>query len=118
MTNILLYQILAFIICKKMCKSRITIINLKFQLQRGKRNLNYLVDHILYQMYKIFQVLKNYETVTGNLLVRIYGNKIEHRTFDLKTLELFENNKTKIKKHKNWEKVPYLEITEVVFSSL
>lgn len=101
-----------------MCKSRITIINLKFQLQRGKRNLNYLVDHILYQMYKIFQVLKNYETVTGNLLVRIYGNKIEHRTFDLKTLELFENNKTKIKKHKNWEKVPYLEITEVVFSSL
>ena len=116
MTNILLYQILAFIICKKRCKSRIITINLKFQVHRGRRNLNYLIDHILYQMFKIFQVLKKYETVTDNLLIRIYVNKIEHRTFDLKTMELFENTKTKLKKHKNREKVPYLEITEVVFS--
>ena len=30
-----------------------TIINLKHQLQHGMINLNYLMDHILYQIFKI-----------------------------------------------------------------
>ena len=34
-------------------KSLIRIIKLKFQLQHGMKNLNYLMDHILYQIFKI-----------------------------------------------------------------
>ena len=34
-------------------KSYIRTISLKFQLQHGMKNLNYLMDHILYQIYKI-----------------------------------------------------------------
>ena len=46
--NILLYQILAFTIHRKILKSHIRIINLLYQLQHGMKNLNYLMDHILY----------------------------------------------------------------------
>ena len=38
-------------------KSYEKIINLKYQLQHGMKNLNYLIDHILYQIFKIFIVL-------------------------------------------------------------
>ena len=31
----------------------IRTINLKYQLQHGMKNLNYLMDHILYQVFKI-----------------------------------------------------------------
>ena len=48
MKNILLYQILVFSIHGKMQKSHIRIINLKYQLQHGMKNLNYLMDHVLY----------------------------------------------------------------------
>ena len=34
-------------------KSYIRTISLKFQLQHGMKNLDYLMDHILYQIYKI-----------------------------------------------------------------
>ena len=34
-------------------KNQTKTINLKFQLQHGKKNLNYLMDHILYQIFKI-----------------------------------------------------------------
>ena len=37
---------------KKIIKSHIMIINLKYQLQHGIKNLNYLMDHILYQIFK------------------------------------------------------------------
>ena len=33
-------------------KAHTTIINLKYQLQHGLMNLNYLMDHILYQIFK------------------------------------------------------------------
>ena len=49
----LLYQILAFTIHGKIEKSHIRKINLKYQLQHGLKNLNYLMDHILYQVFKI-----------------------------------------------------------------
>ena len=37
----------------KIHKSHTKIINLEYQLQRGMKNLNYLMDHILYQIFKI-----------------------------------------------------------------
>ena len=41
--------------------------NLKYQLRYGRTNLNYLVDHIRYQIFKpiLSMSLKN-ETVTDN----------------------------------------------------
>ena len=49
----LLYQIFAFTICRKIKKSQTKTINLKYQLQRGMINLNYLTDCILYQIFKV-----------------------------------------------------------------
>ena len=48
----LLYQVLAFNIHGKKLKSHIKIINLKYQLHHGMKNLNYQIDHILYQIFK------------------------------------------------------------------
>ena len=52
-SDTLLYQILAYTIHGKMQKSTINTINLKYLGQRGIKNLNYLKDHILYQIFKI-----------------------------------------------------------------
>ena len=38
---------------RKNIKSHTKIINLKYQLQHGMKNLNYLLNHILYQIFKI-----------------------------------------------------------------
>ena len=38
---------------KKKKKSHTKTINLKYQLQRGIKSLNYMMDHILYQIFKI-----------------------------------------------------------------
>ena len=48
----LLYQILAFTIHRKIQKSHTKIIYLKYQLRHGMKSLNYLMDHILYQILK------------------------------------------------------------------
>ena len=48
----LLYQILAFTIHGEIQKTHTKIINSKYQLQYGTKNLNYLVNHILYQIFK------------------------------------------------------------------
>ena len=37
----------------KNIKSHIRIINLKYQPKNGMKNLKYLMDHILYQIFKI-----------------------------------------------------------------
>ena len=37
----------------KIQKSHWKVINLKYQLQHGMENLNYLIDHILYEIFKI-----------------------------------------------------------------
>ena len=34
-------------------KSHVITINFKYQLQRGMKKLNYLMDHILYQIFNI-----------------------------------------------------------------
>ena len=48
----LLYQILAYTVHGKIQKCRSKTINLKYQHQDGMKNLNYLMDHILYQIVK------------------------------------------------------------------
>ena len=37
----------------KNIKNHIKIISLKYLLQHGMKNLNYIMDHILYQIFKI-----------------------------------------------------------------
>ena len=53
--NILLYQILALTIHG--IKSRIKIINIKYQLRYRMMSLNYLIDHILYQMFNVILII-------------------------------------------------------------
>ena len=55
--------------------------NLKYQLQGGMVNLNYLTDHILYEILKIIlSILKKKQgEETDNYSIRIYVNKIENR---------------------------------------
>ena len=91
------------------------------------RNLNYLMDHILYQTLKIIlNYLKKHETVTDNPSIMIYVNKIENRiTFKIRTwyylklltpetMKLLGSTKNEITKNENGENAPHLEITEVV----
>ena len=90
------------------------------------KNLNDLMDYILYQIIKIIKVIKNHEKVTDNPSIRIYVNKIKNRIiFRIKTgyfLELFMSEtmkllasiKSKITKNENDENVPHLEVIEVV----
>ena len=80
-------------------------------------NLNYLMDHIQYQIFK-----KHRENVS----IEIYVNKIENRvTFKIENgyyLELLTPEKmklrgsteSKITKDKNGENVPHLEFVELV----
>ena len=87
-------------------------------------NLNYLLDHILFQILKI--ILKKHGKKPVSPPIKIYISIIENRiTFKIKTgyylelltpktMKLLGNTKRKITKDKNGEKVPYLEITEVV----
>ena len=91
-------------------------------------SLNYQMDHILYQIFKIILniYLKKHETVTDNPSIMIYLNKIENRImFKIKTgyylelstpetMKLLGSTKSKINNDKNVENVPHLEITEVV----
>ena len=87
-TNMLLYQILGYIIHKKVQKTCTKPINLKYQLWRGMKNLNYLMDHILFQILRNYfgYVIEKHDTLTENPPIRIYINKIENRTtFKIKT---------------------------------
>ena len=91
-------------------------------------NLNYLMDDILYQIFKIILsifFLKKGEMI-DNPSIRVYLNKIENRiTFTIKTgyylellapetMKLLESIENKIVKDKNSENLLHLEITEVV----
>ena len=42
-----------FTLYGKILNSHIRTLNLKYQLEHGMNNLNYLMDHILYQIFKI-----------------------------------------------------------------
>ena len=108
-------------------KNHTKIINLKYQLQLGMKNLNYLMDYIMYQKFKILLgILKKHQTVTANPSFRIYVSKIENSvTYKIKagyyfkilmseTMKLFGGTKSEITKDENGKNVPHLEITEVV----
>ena len=49
MINMMLYQILAYAIHGKIWKK----LNLKYQLWHGMKNLNYVMHHDLYQVFKV-----------------------------------------------------------------
>ena len=124
----LLYQILAYTVYGKIQKIKTKTIELKFHLQSGKINLNYLMGHNLYRIFMIILSIsaKKYEAVTENPPVRIYVIKIENRMiFRIKTgyyldllkhepIKLLGSTKNQITKDKNSENVPHLEINEVV----
>ena len=66
------YEILAYSIRAKTKKVKKTI-NLKHRLQRGMRNLNYQMDHILYQVLKIiFNISSKKDKYTDNSPIRKY----------------------------------------------
>ena len=87
-------------------------------------NLNYEMDHILYQIFRIILsiFLKKNRVNTDNPLIRIYVNQIKNRiTFKIKngynvelltteTMKLLGSTKNKIDKDKNGENI----ITKVV----
>ena len=91
------------------------------------KNLNYLMDHIPYQVFKIILILlKKHGARKVNLSIRISINEIENRiTFKIKTgfylklltpetMKLFGGTKSKIAENENYENIPNLEISEVV----
>ena len=123
-----LYGILAFTIHEKILISYTKIINLKYQLLHGIKSLNYLVGHILCQLFKITLniSLKKHEEKTDNPSIKIFVIKMVNiimfkiktgyyvQLLALETIKLLGNTKSKITKDKNGENVSYLEITEVV----
>ena len=89
--------------------------------------LNYLMDHIFYEIFKITSnISKKHETVTDNSSIMMYVNKIENRiTFEIKigyylelltheTMKILGSTKSTITKNENRENVSHLEITEVI----
>ena len=104
------------------------MINLKYQLQHGIKNFSYLVDHILYQIFKIILNILKKHGETVNPSIKIYIKKTKNRiTFKIKTgyylelltsetIKLLGNTKSKITKNENGENVPRLEINEVVLT--
>ena len=84
-------------------------------------NWKYQIDHIPYQAFKI-----KHEAFVENPSIKIFVNKVENRiTFETKTghyfepltfetIKLFGITKSKINKDRNGNKVPHIEITEVV----
>ena len=111
---------LAFNMHKKYKNSHTKIINLKYRPQHEMKSLSHLMDHILYQIFKIsLDILRKHGEKTNNLSIRKYINKIENslslsikagyypERLAPKTMKLLGNDKSKIK-------APHLEITEVV----
>ena len=91
-------------------------------------NLSYVMDHILYQIFKIIfdYIIEKHEAMTDNSPIRIYINKMGNRvTFKIKTGHYFElltfgtmkvhgSTKIKINNNQNTENVPHLQITNIV----
>ena len=101
--------------------------NNKFKISVSTWNDNYLMDRILYQIFKT--ILRNFKKAWRNNdkpSVQIYVNKIENKvTFKIEdgyslellapeTMKLLGSTKNKIAKDKNGENIPHLEITEIV----
>ena len=99
--------------------------NLNYQLRHEIKSLNYLMDHILYQIFKITLNISYFEYITDNPSIIIYLDEMQNRIiFKIKTeyylelltpelMKLLASTKSKIAKDKNDENVPHLEVTEV-----
>ena len=98
--------------------------SLKHQLQHRMINSNNLMDHVLYQIFKIILIIstKKHGTITDNPPIE---NKIENKTtfrinayyvelLSPETMKLLESTKTKATRYENGENKLHLEITEVV----
>ena len=48
-----LSDMIKYFLCDLLCMENTKMINLKYQLRHGMRSLNYMMDHILYQIFKI-----------------------------------------------------------------
>ena len=92
--------------------------NDNFELPDGSYSVSDIQDYFVY-------IIKKHETVTNNLPIRIYVNKIENRIASKietvlsqlstpETMKLRRSTKNKIIKDKIGKKVPHLEITEEV----
>ena len=91
-------------------------------------NLNWLMDRILYQIFKKFfgHLLKRHGESVGKPSVQIYVYKIENRTtFKIKneyslelvtpeTMKFLGSTENKITKDRNIQNARHLEVTEVV----
>ena len=90
-------------------------------------NLNYQMVLILCQIFKvILNIIKKHETLTTIPSIRVYINRINNRLFFIikdeynvelqtaETIKLFGGTKKLIDKIKNREKVPSIEVVEVV----
>ena len=61
----------------KKIKSWTETINVKYQEQHAMKNLNFLMNLILYQIFKIFElVLKKHETLTGKHQSKYMSTKL------------------------------------------
>ena len=67
--NMLLYQILAYTIDRKIQKSHTKIINLKYQLQLGMINLSYSMDYVLQQIFKIILSIFQKNTIEKRQII-------------------------------------------------
>ena len=124
----LLYQVLVFTIHEKIFKKSyknnkfnisVPTWNEESELHDGSYSVSDIQDYFEY-------ILKKHETVTDNISIMIYVNKIENRiTFEIKTryylelltletIKLLGSTKSKITKDKNGENVPHLELIEVI----
>ena len=122
--NIIVLSNLSIYYTWKKWNAHTITINLKYQHQHRMINLNYEMDHILYQIFRIILsiFLKKNRVNTDNPLIRIYVNQIKNRiTFKIKngynvelltteTMKLLGSTKNKIDKDKNGENM----ITKVV----
>ena len=100
----------------KIYKSRIKIINLKYQLPCGTKDLNYLADHILSQIFKIILSIsskaskRNLNEIKNRIIFKTKtGYYLE--LLSPETRKLHGSTKSKISEDGNGKSVPNLEIT-------
>ena len=108
---------------KNIKSSHTIIINLKYLLQRGMKNLSYRMDHIQYQIFKIILNIFSRNTVKVLIIHQLEYLQIELkielrlRYLELltpETMKLLRSTESKITKNKNGQNVPHLEVVELV----
>ena len=81
----LLYQMFAYTTHGKIEQSHRKTTNLKYQLQRGLSNLNYVMNCILYQIFKIILNISS-KNIKKRLIILISikkNNRLLSQTFNI-----------------------------------